>query len=79
MLQVCRRLLQELSRHEVARCREHSQVTPDPSIAVTHTHHSQLAVQHAVDMAARAGREALIAAVTQAEEWCALRRVSGEC
>ena len=40
---------------------------------------SQLAVQHAVDMAARAGREALIAAVTQAEEWCALRRVSGEC
>ena len=29
MLQVCRRLLQELSRHERARCREHSQVTPD--------------------------------------------------
>ena len=35
-MQVCRRLLQELSRHEVARCREHSQVTPDPSITVTH-------------------------------------------
>ena len=39
---------------------------------------SQLAVQHAVDMAARAGREALTAAVIQAEEWCELRRVSGE-
>ena len=31
--QVCRMLLQELSRHELARCREHSQVTKHCSTA----------------------------------------------
>ena len=77
MLQVCRRLLQELSRHEGARCREHSQVTLG-TVYCYLTHLSQLAVQHAVDMAARAGREALTAAVIQAEDWCELRRVSGK-
>ena len=46
---------------------------------MTHTSLFQLAVQHAVDMAARAGREALTAAVIQTEEWCQLRRESGEC
>lgn len=40
---------------------------------------SQLAVQHAVDMAARAGREALTLAVAQTEEWCTVRKESGEC
>ena len=79
-MQVCRRLLQELSRHEGARCREHSQVTLGTSITIYSysPYFFQLAVQHAVDMAARAGREALTAAVIQAEEWCELRRVSGE-
>ena len=46
---------------------------------MTHTSLFQLAVQHAVDMAAKAGREALTAAVIQTEEWCELRRESGEC
>ena len=32
--QVCRMMLQELSRHEVARCREHSQVTQHCNTAV---------------------------------------------
>ena len=65
---VCRMLLQEQRRLEEARCREHSQVSHFSTAALTAS--PQLTVQAAVDMAARAGREALIAAVTRTEEWC---------